>query len=78
MTHYFNLDYAAVADPKTYEYCEEHRITYFIRLPANDNLDKLVAPHLGRPVGRPPKSGVQVKLVDLTVKQRVGTGPAGW
>jgi len=24
-----------------------------------------VAPHLGRPVGRPPQSGIQVKIVDL-------------
>jgi hypothetical protein len=36
-----------------------------INLPANENLDRLVAPHLGRPVGRPPKSGIQVKIVDL-------------
>jgi hypothetical protein len=28
-------------------------------------LDKLVAPHLNRPVGRPPNSGIQVKVVDL-------------
>ena len=34
-------------------------------MPANENLDRLVAPHLGRPVGRPPKSGIQVKIVDL-------------
>jgi hypothetical protein len=56
---------AAFAKPEIYKYCEEHRITFFIRLPANDNLDKLVAPHLTRPVGRPPKSGIQVKVVDL-------------
>jgi hypothetical protein len=56
---------AAFAKPEICEYCEEHRITFFIRLPANDNLDKLVAPHLTRPVGRPPKSGIQVKVVDL-------------
>ena len=30
-----------------------------------DNLDKLVAPCLNRPVGRPPKHGIQVKIVDL-------------
>jgi hypothetical protein len=56
---------AAFAKPEIYVYCEEQRITYFIRLPSNDNLDKLVAPHLNRPVGRPPKSGVQVKVVNL-------------
>jgi hypothetical protein len=56
---------AAFAKPEIYAYCEEHRITFFIRLPSNDNLDKLVAPHLNRPVGRPPKSGIPVKVVDL-------------
>jgi hypothetical protein len=56
---------AAFAKPEIYEYCEEQRLTYFIRLPANENLDRLVAPHLSRPVGRPPQSGIQVKIVDL-------------
>ena len=26
---------------------------------------RLLGPHLNRPVGRPPKSGVQIKIVDL-------------
>jgi hypothetical protein len=56
---------AAFAKPAIYEYCQSQRLTFFIRLPANDNLDKLVAPHLNRPVGRPPQSGIQVKVVDL-------------
>jgi len=56
---------AAFANPETCEYCEEHRTTYFIRLPSNKNLNRLVAPHLGRPVSRPPQSGIQVKIVDL-------------
>ena len=56
---------AAFANPETYEYCEDHRITYFIRLPGNANLMRLLGPHLNRPVGRPPKSGIQVKVVDL-------------
>ena len=56
---------AAFAKPEIYECCEEQRITYFIRLPANENLDKLVALHLNRPGGRPPKSGIQVKIIDL-------------
>ena len=55
---------AAFAKPEIYEYCEEQRLTYFMRLPANENLDRLVAPHLGRPVGRPPKSGIQVRIVE--------------
>lgn len=58
---------AAFAEPKTYEFCENerHRVTYFIRLPANQVLQKLIEPHLRRPVGRPPKSDIQVKMVDL-------------
>jgi hypothetical protein len=56
---------AAFANPETYEYCEEHRITYFLRLPSNAILMQLLEPHLNRPVGRPPKSGIQVKVVDL-------------
>jgi hypothetical protein len=56
---------AAFANPETYEYCEEHRITYFIRLPGNAILMRLLEPYLNRPVGHPPKSGIQVKVVDL-------------
>ncbi len=56
---------AAFANPETYEYCEEERITYFIRLPGNAILLRLLDPYLSRPVGRPPKSGIQVKIVDL-------------
>jgi len=67
--HWFKLFWfrgdAAFANPETYEYCEEERITYFIRLPSNAILMRLLEPHLSRPVGRPPKSGIQVKVVDL-------------
>jgi hypothetical protein len=56
---------AAFANPETYEYCEEHRITYFLRLRSNAILMQLLEPYLNRPVGRPPKSGIQVKVVDL-------------
>ena len=56
---------SAFADPDIYEYCEANRITYFIRLRENAVLTKLIKPHLQRPVGRPPKSGVQVKYVNL-------------
>ena len=55
---------AAFANPETYEYCEEQRITYFIRLPSNAILMRLLETHLNRPVGRPPKSGIQVRIVD--------------
>ena len=66
---------AAFAKPEIYEYCEKQRITYFIRLPANENLDKLVAPHLVRPVGRPPKIGIRVKTVDLLYQARSWSRP---
>jgi hypothetical protein len=56
---------AAFADPEVYEYCEGERVTYFIRLPANAVLNRLIDPYLTRPVGRPPKSGIQIRLVDL-------------
>jgi len=61
---WFRAD-AAFANPEPYEYCAEERITYFIRLPSNAILERLLAPNLSRPVGRPPKSGIQVKIVDL-------------
>jgi len=56
---------AAFAQPEVYEYCEDERVTYFIRLPANAVLNSLIEQYLTRPVGRPPKSGIQIKLVDL-------------
>jgi hypothetical protein len=56
---------AAFAAPEIYEYCEGERVTYFIRLPANAVLNRLIDPHLTRPVGRPPKSGIQIRLVDF-------------
>jgi len=56
---------AAFADPEVYEYCEGERVTYFIRLPGNAVLNTLIDPYLTRPVGRPPKSGIQIRLVDL-------------
>ncbi len=56
---------AAFASPEVYEYCEDERGTYFIRLPANAVLNRLIEPYLTRPVGRFPKNGIQIKLVDL-------------
>lgn len=60
----------AFAQPEVYEYSEKKRITYFIRLPSNAVLNKLVSPYLKRPVGRPPKSGVQVKTVNLCYRAK--------
>ena len=66
---------AAFANPETYEYCEEHSITYFIRLPSNANLMRLLEPHLNRPVGRPPQSGIQVKIVDFHYQAKSWSRP---
>jgi hypothetical protein len=66
---------AAFANPETYEYCEEERIPYFIRLPSNVSLERLLAPHLGRPVGRSPQSGIQVKIVDLHYQAKSWSRP---
>ena len=56
---------AAFAQPGVYEYCEDERVTYFIRLSTNAALNRLIDPYLTRPAGRPPKSGIQIRLVDL-------------
>jgi hypothetical protein len=56
---------AAFAAPEVYEYCEGERVTYFIRLSSNAVVNRLIDPYLTRPVGRPPKSGIQIRLVDL-------------
>jgi hypothetical protein len=66
---------AAFATPEIYEYCEEKRITYFIRLAANRILMGLIEPHLNRPVGRPPKGGIQVKIVDLRCQAKSWNRP---
>ena len=53
---------AAFALPDIYGYCEKERVTYFIRLPTNETLRKMMEPEITkRPVGRPPKSGVKIK-----------------
>ena len=54
---YFRAD-AAFAKPDIYEYLEERRVFYAIRLPSNRVLQWEIAPLLIRPVGRPPKHPV--------------------
>jgi hypothetical protein len=66
---------AAFANPETYDYCEVHRITYFIRLPGNAILMRLLEPYLNRPMGRPPKSGIQVKIVDMCYQAKSWSRP---
>ena len=36
--------------PEIYDYCEEDRITYFIRLKSNPVLQEFIEPDLRRPV----------------------------
>ena len=50
---YFRAD-AAFAMPGVYEYLEDKRIKYAIRLPANRILQERIGYLLRRPVGRPP------------------------
>jgi hypothetical protein len=50
---YFRAD-AAFAMPGVYEYLEDTRIKYAIRLPANRVLQQRIGHLLKRPVGRPP------------------------
>ena len=47
-----------IAKPDIYEYLEERRVFYAIRLPSNKVLQYEIAPLLIRPVGRPPKHSV--------------------
>ena len=54
---YFRAD-AAFAKPEVYEYLEERRVLYAIRLPRNEVLQWEIAPLLRRPVGRPPKKPI--------------------
>jgi hypothetical protein len=69
---------AAFADPEVYEYCEGERVTYFIRLPANAVLNRLIEPYLTRPVGRPPRVGFRSGWLIFGTRHRVGTKTAEW
>ncbi|MGO8784530.1 MAG: transposase [Syntrophobacteraceae bacterium] len=51
--------------PDLCEFCEKKRITYFIRISSNNSLKSSILPHLKRPVGRPPKGGVQVRVIEF-------------
>lgn len=66
---------AAFATPNIYEFCEQQRLTYFIRLPANAALRRHLKGHLARPVGRPPKSGPRVKLVEFRYRAKSWSRP---
>ena len=69
---------AAFAQPEVYEYCEGERVTYFIRLPANAVLNRLIDPYLTRPVGRPPRVGFRSGWLISGTRHRPGTESAEW
>ena len=54
---YFRAD-AAFAKPEVYEYLEEWRVLYAIRLPSNEVLQWEIQHLLTRPVGRPPRKPI--------------------
>jgi len=66
---------SAFADPDIYVFCEEKRVTYFIRLKENAVLTRLVTPHLARPEGETADTGAQVKFVDLEYQAKSWNRP---
>jgi hypothetical protein len=68
---------AAFANPETYEYYEAQHITYFIRLPSNANLLRLLEPHPNRPVGRRFRAAFRSRSLISTTKPRVGASLGG-
>ena len=66
---------SAFADPDIYDFFEDNRVTYFIRLHSNAVLTGLIEPYLNRPVGRPPQSGVQVKYIDVAYQAKSWNKP---
>ena len=54
---YFRAD-AAFASPEVYEYLEERKALYAIRLPSNEVLEREIQHLLKRPVGRPPRKPI--------------------
>ena len=55
---------AGFADGETLDFLTDEKIAFLARLKANARLQDLAAPHLRRPVGRPPKDGRE-ELVEL-------------
>ena len=74
---YFRAD-AGFAKPDIYEYLEERRVFYAIRLPSNKVLQWEIAPLLIRPVGRPPKRPVILYTTTFGIVPGVGTALDGW
>ena len=77
LRRYFRAD-AAFAKPDIYEYLEERRVFYAIRLPSNKVLQYEIAPLLIRPVGRPPKRPVILYDDSSGIVPGVGTALGEW
>jgi len=57
----FRLD-AGYTDGDTLDYLTDEDLRFLGRLKSNPVLDRLAAPHLTRPVGRPPKEGYEMVI----------------
>ena len=76
LRRYFRAD-AAFAKPDIYEYLEERRVFFAIRLPSNKVLQYEIGPLLIRPVGRPPKRPVILIRRLLVSCRELGPRSAG-
>jgi hypothetical protein len=59
----FRID-AGYTDGATLDFLTDEKLRFLGRLKSNPVLDRLAAPHLGRPVGRPPKGGYE-EVIEL-------------
>jgi hypothetical protein len=55
---------AGYTDGATLDYLTEEKVRFIGRIKGNAVLERLAAPHLARPVGRPPKEGYE-KVIEL-------------
>jgi hypothetical protein len=55
---------AGYTDGETLDYLTEEKVRFIGRIKGNAVLERLAAPHLARPVGRPPKEGYE-KVIEL-------------
>jgi len=69
---------AAFAKPELYGYCEQRKITYFIRLKSNNTLKNLIEPYLERPTGSLLKSGIEENSLICPIRQEAGRNHAEW
>lgn len=63
----FRID-AGYTDGATLDFLTDAKLRFLGRLKSNPVLDRLAAPHLGRPVGRPPKGGYE-EVIELGMHQ---------